>query len=107
LSWIAVDDAANVIRHGLSNESLSGPVNTVAPQAVTNREFTETLGRVLGRPTFLTVPSFVLRLAVGEMAEALLLASQRVLPARLQSSGYTFCYPELDGALRHVLGKPS
>lgn len=107
LSWIAIDDAAGVIRHALSNESLSGPVNAVAPQPVTNREFTKTLGRVLGRPTFLTVPSFVLRLAVGEMAEALLLASQRVIPARLQSSGYTFRYPELEGALRHLLAKTS
>ncbi|HXJ93165.1 MAG TPA: TIGR01777 family oxidoreductase [Terriglobia bacterium] len=105
MSWIAIDDVTGVIQHVLSNESVSGPVNTVAPQPVTNREFTKTLGRVLGRPTFLTVPSFVLRLAVGEMAEALLLASQRVIPARLQSSGYTFRYPELEGALRHLLGK--
>jgi uncharacterized protein (TIGR01777 family) len=105
MGWIAIHDAAGVIRHGLSNESLSGPVNAVAPQPVTNREFTKTLGRVLGRPTFLAVPSFVLRLAVGEMADALLLASSRVLPARLQSSGYAFRYPKLEGALRHLLGK--
>jgi uncharacterized protein len=105
LSWMAIDDVTSVIQHALSDESLRGPVNTVAPQPVTNREFTKTLGRVLGRPTFLTVPSFVLRLAVGEMAEALLLASQRVIPARLQSSGYTFRYPELEGALRQLLGK--
>jgi uncharacterized protein len=105
MSWIAIDDVTGVIQHALSNESLSGPVNAVAPQPVTNREFTKILGRVLGRPTFLTVPSFVLRLAVGEMAEALLLASQRILPARLQSSGYTFRYPELEDALRHLLGK--
>jgi uncharacterized protein (TIGR01777 family) len=105
MSWIAIDDVTGVIQHVLSNESLSGPLNTVAPQPVTNREFTKTLGRVLGQPAFLTVPSFVLRLAVGEMAEALLLASQRVLPARLQSFGYTFRYPQLEGALRHLLGQ--
>ncbi len=105
MSWIAIDDLTGVIQHVLSNESLSGPLNAVAPQPVTNREFTKTLGRVLGRPTFLAVPSFVLRIAVGEIAEALLLASQRVLPARLQSSGYTFRHSALEGALRHLLGK--
>ena len=105
MSWIAINDVIGVIRHVLSNESLSGPVNAVAPQPVTNREFTKILGRVLGRPTFLRVPSFALRLAVGEMAEELLLASQRILPARLQSSGYTFRYPELEDALRDLLGK--
>jgi uncharacterized protein len=107
MSWIAIDDVSGVIQHALANESLSGPVNAVAPQPVTNREFTKTLGRVLGRPTLLAVPSFALRIAVGEMADALLLASTRAVPARLQSSGYTFRYPELEGALRHLLGKTS
>jgi uncharacterized protein len=105
MSWIAIDDVTGVIQHGLVNETLSGPVNAVAPQPVTNREFTKTLGRVLSRPTLFAVPSFVLRLALGELAEALLLASARVVPARLQASGYTFRYPDLDGALRHLLGR--
>jgi uncharacterized protein len=105
MSWIAIDDVTGVIQHGLTHPRLSGPVNAVAPQPVTNREFTKTLGRVLGRPTLFAVPSFVLRLALGELAEALLLASTRVVPARLQTSGYTFRYPDLDGALRHLLKK--
>lgn len=105
MSWIAIDDVAGVIQHALVSESLSGPVNAVAPQPVTNREFTKTLGRVLGRPTLFAVPSFVLRLAFGELAEAVLLASARVVPARLQASNHTFRYPDLDGALRHLIHK--
>lgn len=104
-SWIALDDAAGVIGHALADETLRGPVNVIAPQPVTNREFTETLGRVLRRPTMFPVPAFVLRLALGEMADALLLSSQRVEPAKLVASGYKFRFPELEGALRHLLGK--
>src|SRR5690606_4836716 len=85
--------------------TLSGPVNVVAPQPVTNAEFTKTLGRVLARPTFFPVPGFAARLAFGEMADALLLASARVLPRRLQETGFTFQYPDLEPALRHVLGR--
>jgi len=103
LSWVAIDDAAGAIQHALLHESLSGPVNAVAPHPATNREFTKTLGRVLGRPTVLAMPSFVARLAFGEMAEALLLASTRVLPARLQASNYSFRCPKLEGALKHLL----
>jgi len=106
MSWIAIDDVTGVIRHAISNQSLlGGPVNVVAPQPVTNREFTKTLGHVISRPTFLAVPSFVLRLALGEVADAVLLASTRVLPARLQSSGYAFRYFKLEPALRYLLGK--
>src|SRR5207245_1121024 len=81
-------------------------VNAVAPTPVTNAEFTRTLGRVLGRPTtILRVPAFAARLAFGgEMADELLLTSQRVMPARLQASGFTFRHPTLEGALRHELG---
>jgi hypothetical protein len=84
---------------------LRGPVNVVASQPVTNREFAKTLGRVLRRPTAFPVPAFVLRLALGEMADALLLSSQRVEPAKLVASGYKFRFPELEGALRHLLSK--
>jgi uncharacterized protein len=94
-----------VIHHALITTALQGPVNAVAPQAVTNREFTRTLGRVLGRPTLVPLPAFAARLAFGEMADALLLASTRVEPARLQETGYTFRYPDLEGALRYLLGK--
>jgi len=105
MSWITLDDAAGVIGYALADETLRGPANVVAPQPVTNREFTETLGRVLRRPTMFPVPAFVLRLALGEMADALLLSSQRVEPAKLFASGYQFRFPKLEGALRHLLGK--
>ena len=105
LSWIAIDDVVGAIEHALTNDSLRGAVNAVAPQAVTNREFTKTLGRVLSRPTILPVPAFAARLAFGEMADATLLSSQRVEPERLNEAGYTFKYPTLEAALRHVLNK--
>ena len=103
MSWIALDDVVGVVRHALADESLSGPVNTVAPQAVTNREFTRTLGGVLRRPTILPAPAFALRVALGEMADALLLASTRVDPAALRATTFEFQHPQLDGALRHLL----
>ena len=87
----------------LNVADLRGPVNVVTPQPVTNRDFTRTLGRVLSRPTLFPLPAFAARLAFGEMADALLLASQRVEPARLLGSGFTFSYLELGGALRHLL----
>jgi NAD dependent epimerase/dehydratase family enzyme len=93
------------ILHALTTETLRGPVNAVAPQAITNREFTKTLGRVLGRPTLFPMPACTARLAFGQMADELLLASQRVEPAKLLASGYRFRFPELEGALRHLLGK--
>jgi uncharacterized protein (TIGR01777 family) len=105
MSWIALDDVLGAIHHALVTASLHGPVNAVAPQPVTNREFTKTLGRVLGRPTIAPLPAFAARLAFGEMADALLLTSIRVEPARLLESGYVFRYPELESALRHLLGK--
>ena len=89
----------------LTDDSVSGPVNAVAPQAVTNREFTKTLGAVLSRPTVLPVPAVALRIALGEMADALLLASTRVDPAVLRTTDFEFAYPHLEGALRHVLGR--
>lgn len=105
MSWIAIDDLVGVIHHALTTDSLQGPVNTVAPQAVTNLEFTKTLGRVLGRPTLFPLPAFAARWAFGQMADELLLASARVEPARLKASGYVFRTPDLEGALRHLLGK--
>src|SRR5215831_10462571 len=103
ISWIALDDVLGVMHHALRTETLGGPVNVVAPEPVTNYEFTKTLGTVLGRPTVMPMPAFAARLAFGEMADALLLASTRVVPARIQASDYTFQYPELEGALRHLL----
>ena len=104
VSWVALDDLPGIVFHTLQRGDLSGPVNAVAPRPVTNREFTETLGKSLSRPTPLPVPAFALRLAVGgEMADALLLASARVIPRRLEETGYRFRFPELGGALRHLL----
>jgi uncharacterized protein len=106
MSWIVLDDVLGAIHHALNTETLQGPVNVVAPSAVTNREFTTTLGKVLRRPTWLSLPAFAVRLMFGEMGDALLLASTRVAPARLVASGYTFQYPELEQALQHLLGTP-
>jgi uncharacterized protein (TIGR01777 family) len=105
MSWMALDDVVGAIHHALITDALQGPVNAVAPNPVTNSEFTRTLGRVIGRPTLFPMPSFAARLAFGEMADALLLASTRVAPGKLQETGYAFRYPELEGALRHLLGR--
>jgi uncharacterized protein (TIGR01777 family) len=105
MSWIAMDDLIGAVHHAIMTESLEGPVNATSPRPVSNREFAATLGRVLERPALLPVPAAALRLAFGEMADVALLAGARVLPARLQASGYQFCYPELEGALRHLLGR--
>ena len=106
MSWVAPEDVVGAITHVLETDSLHGPVNVVAPEAVRNREFTKTLGRVLRRPTRFPVPAFAARLMFGEMADALLLASARVEPAKLNASGYAFRYPQLEGALQHLLGRP-
>ena len=105
MSWIALDDAVGAIQHAVVTDALQGPVNAVAPQAVTNQEFTKTLGKVLGRPTVFPLPAFAARLMFGEMADELLLASARVQPAKLLASGFSFRYPELESALRHLLGQ--
>ena len=105
MSWITLEDLLGVIRRAVEDESLRGPVNAVAPQQVTNAEFTKALGRALGRPTFFAVPAFAARLAFGETADALLLASARVEPARLKEAGFQFKHPEIEGALRSALGK--
>lgn len=103
VSWIAIEDLVGALDHVLHNESIHGPVNVVAPNPVTHREFAAALGRVLSKPAFFALPAFAARLAFGQMADELLLASARVSPARLQSSGYKFRFPELEGALRRAL----
>lgn len=105
ISWIALPDLVGVICHVLATDSLKGAVNAVTPHPVTNREFTKTLGRILGRPTIAALPVFAARLLFGEMANELLLASTRVEPAKLLVSGYRFRFPELEGAMRFLLGK--
>jgi uncharacterized protein (TIGR01777 family) len=105
VSWVALDDLTSIVLYALTHESLAGPVNAVAPHPVTNHDLTKTLGRVLKRPTKAWMPTPVVKALFGEMGDALLLSSTRVEPARLQASGYTFRYPELEGALRHILGR--
>lgn len=105
MSWLTLPEAVGFAQHALENASLMGAVNAVAPSPVRNSEFTKVLGKVLRRPTLLPAPEFALKLALGEMAEALLLSSQRVFPARLQEQGYNFRNPELETAVRKVLNR--
>ena len=98
-SWIVLEDLVAAIVHCLSHQSVSGPVNGVAPQPVTNKEFTRELGKALGRPTFLPVPAAALRLRFGEFAQELL-SSQRIEPQALLESGFSFTYPALPAAFR-------
>jgi uncharacterized protein len=105
LSWISLDDIAGAYLHALTRQDVEGPVNAVAPNPVTNAEFTATLARVLRRPAVLHVPVFAPRLVLGEAADELLFVSQRARPARLQATGYRFQFPELEPALRHTLGR--
>ena len=105
LPWIALDDLLRVIEVAIADEALRGPVNAVAPCPATSREFALALGRALHRPAAVPVPAFLLRIAVGELADEGLLASQRVMPARLLATGFSFRHPELAEALRHALGR--
>jgi uncharacterized protein (TIGR01777 family) len=100
MSWISIDDYPRLVSFLLTNETLHGAVNVVAPNPVTNKEFSATLGRVLGRPTLLGVPKFALELAFGEMAEDTVLASQRVVPRRLLEAGFDFQHSTVESALR-------
>lgn len=104
-SWISREDTIGALHFLLYADEVRGPVNIVSPNPVTNQEFTRTLARVLGRPAFLRLEPWLLRLALGEMADQALLASQWVLPARLQSEGFSFLFPDLEGALRAELGR--
>jgi uncharacterized protein len=105
LSWISLDDIAGAYLHVLTRQDLDGPVNAVAPNPVTNAEFTATLARILHRPAVLHIPAFGPRLVLGEAADELLFVSQRARPARLQATGYRFQFPELEPALRQTLGR--
>jgi NAD dependent epimerase/dehydratase family enzyme len=106
LSWISLDDEVAAIRYLLTTPTIDGPVNLTAPTPVTNAEFTKALGKVLGRPTVMPVPKLALHTMFGkEMVAEMLLAGQRVLPAVLQASGFTFVDDEIEAALRRMLGK--
>lgn len=105
MSWIALEETICIIRNLITQGNGSGPVNLVSPNPVTNSEFTRILGRVLHRPTVFPAPAFALRVVLGEMADELLLASQRVIPARLTEFGYSFRHPELESTLQPMLAK--
>jgi len=103
MSWIDLADLIGAVQHILQTDALSGPVNLVGPSPVTNVQFTKTLASVLHRPALFPIPAFVMRLAFGEMADELLLASDRVEPKRLLENGYTFQFPTLRSSLEHIL----
>lgn len=105
MSWIGIDDVVGALYHAVQAERLTGPVNTTAPHPARNADFVATLARVLARPAILPVPAAAIRLLVGQMADELVLTGSRVIPSRLLESGYTFRHPELEGALRFVLGR--
>jgi uncharacterized protein len=103
-SWVSLTDAVRAIRFAIEREALEGPVN-VSGQPVTNREFTRVLGEVLGRPTLFAVPATALRLVYGEMADATVLASQRMRSRKLEAAGFRFQHPELHQALEAELAR--
>ncbi len=105
LSWIAIPDLLRVFAWVLAERPLFGPVNATAPEPVTNAEFTRALARALGRPAWFAVPAWALRLGLGEMADQMLLTGARAIPARLLASGFEFEHPQLEPALRHLLGR--
>jgi len=102
-SWIALPDVINALQFCLNHSELAGPVNFVAPDEVTNLEFTKTLGKVLSRPTCLPVPAWGVKTAFGEMGQELMLTSARVVPKKLNEAGFQFQYPQLEDAFRSVL----
>jgi len=104
-SWIGMDDLLASVLHVASHGELEGPVNAVSPSAVRSAEFAATLGRVLGRPAILPAPAPAIRLLFGEMADEMLLSGANVRPTRLMQSGFQFRYPNLEDALRHLLGR--
>lgn len=103
-SWISLNDVTAILYRAIYDDALSGPINLVSPQPVTQRHFAKTLNRVLGRPTILSVPRLAAKLAIGELAEEGILASQRVFPQKLIDAGYAFHDPQLEPALRQMLG---
>jgi uncharacterized protein (TIGR01777 family) len=105
MSWIALEDLVGLVHHLVRDESLSGPVNAVSPEPVTNREFTRVLGKVLRRPVLFPLPALAVQAVFGEMGKALLLEGQRVLPRKLEASGFKFLHAGLESALRWELGR--
>ncbi len=105
MSWVMLDDVVGILRLAIENASVRGPVNVVVPQPVRNEEFTKVLAKALHRPALFPAPAFALRLALGEMADALLLSSQRVVPRVLENTGYQFLHADLSPALESIVTK--
>jgi hypothetical protein len=103
MSWIHIDDAVGIILKIMEKNEINGPVNVTAPNPVSNKIFTKTLGRILHRPALAAVPAFVLRLLLGEVADELLLTGQKVIPLKITDSGYRFHYPELADAFKNIV----
>ena len=101
--WVHVDDVVGATMFALDNEALSGPVNVTAPEPVTNKELSQTLGRVLRRPAFAPVPALAVKALYGDMAQ-IVTTGQRAVPAALTAAGYRFKQPELEPALREIVG---
>jgi len=104
MSWITLDDVVAALHFALENGNVRGPLNVISPRPVQNTDFTKALAHALHRPALFPAPAFALRLALGEMADALLLSSQRAMPRKLEQLGYHFLYPDLAGALHAALG---
>jgi len=102
-SWVSRDELVHIIKFALETDGLNGPVNPVSPNPVRNTEFAATLSRSLGKKPGPAMPAFLLWLMLGEMAEALILASRRIVPSKLLAAGYQFRFPELEAAVRHEL----
>lgn len=105
MAWIALDDLIGILFEAITNDTLEGPVNAVSPEIITNREFTSVMGRVLNRPTLMRVPAAAMRLVAGQLADELILTSQRVIPARLEATDFQFAYSSLEETLRHEFGR--
>jgi uncharacterized protein (TIGR01777 family) len=106
MSWIGLDDLLGLILYAIADKSISGPVNAVSPNPITNADFTTALGKFLSRPIKFTIPEFIIKLPLGEeLANAAILSSTRVIPERLIEMGYKFRFPYLESVLRHTLGK--
>ena len=103
MSWVSLDDVVGAVSFAIENEKVRGAINVTSPHPVTNEEFTKTLGDVLYRPTFLPLPEFAINLVFGEMGDALLIDSTKVLPKRLTSAGFEFKYPDLRSALENAV----
>ena len=103
VSWVTIDDVVGIISHIIKDANLKGAINVVSPNPVTNHTFTKALGKVLNRPTLFPLPAFLAKILLGEMAQELLLSSTKVIPGKLQESGYTFKHATLENALKNTI----